>query len=95
MMYFYVSVYVYVCKQMYFYIQSYSVSTTLDKTVEENEHLQEKLVALHEQNASLTSQNHHLKDRVETMNFELMQSKTKVCIFCIFIKEKHKPQDTQ
>ncbi|KAF4793052.1 Coiled-coil domain-containing protein 18 [Turdus rufiventris] len=57
---------------------SYSVSTTLDKTVEENEHLQEKLVALHEQNASLTSQNHHLKDRVETMNFELMQSKTKI-----------------
>ncbi|KAI1236674.1 coiled-coil domain-containing protein 18, partial [Lamprotornis superbus] len=56
----------------------YSVSTTLDKTVEENEHLQEKLDALHEQNASLTSQNHYLKDRVETMNFELMQSKTKI-----------------
>ncbi|XP_063263583.1 coiled-coil domain-containing protein 18 isoform X2 [Prinia subflava] len=58
--------------------KSYSVSTTLDKTVEENEHLQEKLDALHEQNASLTSQNQYLKDRVETMNFELMQSKTKI-----------------
>ncbi|XP_017585387.1 coiled-coil domain-containing protein 18 isoform X2 [Corvus cornix cornix] len=58
--------------------KSYSVSTTLDKTVEENEHLQEKLDALHEQNASLTSQNHCLKNRVETMNFELMQSKAKI-----------------
>ncbi|XP_068055915.1 coiled-coil domain-containing protein 18 isoform X3 [Anomalospiza imberbis] len=57
---------------------SYSVSTTLDKTVEENEQLQEQLNALHEQNASLTSQNHYLKNRVETMNFELMQSKTKI-----------------
>uniref|UniRef100_A0A8C3N2F5 Uncharacterized protein n=1 Tax=Geospiza parvula TaxID=87175 RepID=A0A8C3N2F5_GEOPR len=47
----------------------------------------EKLDALHEQNASLTSQNHYLKNRVETMNFELMQSKTKVCIFIV-------PQDT-
>ncbi|XP_029815642.1 coiled-coil domain-containing protein 18 isoform X2 [Manacus vitellinus] len=51
--------------------KSYSVSTTSDKTVEENERLQE-------QNASLTSQNHYLKNRVETMNFELMQSKTKI-----------------
>ncbi|XP_064575825.1 coiled-coil domain-containing protein 18 isoform X1 [Zonotrichia leucophrys gambelii] len=58
--------------------KSYSVSTTLDKTVEENEQLQEKFDALHEQNASLTSQNHYLKNRVETMNFELMQSKTKI-----------------
>ncbi|XP_038001008.1 coiled-coil domain-containing protein 18 isoform X2 [Motacilla alba alba] len=58
--------------------KSYSVSTTLDKTVEENEQLQEQLDALHEQNASLTSQNHFLKNRVETMNFELMQSKTKI-----------------
>ncbi|XP_027507450.1 coiled-coil domain-containing protein 18 isoform X4 [Corapipo altera] len=51
--------------------KSYSVSTTSDKTVEENERLQE-------QNASLTSQNHYLKNRVETMNFELMQSKKKI-----------------
>ncbi|XP_066411784.1 coiled-coil domain-containing protein 18 [Molothrus aeneus] len=58
--------------------KSYSVSATLDKTVEENEQLQEKFDALHEQNASLTSQNHYLKNRVETMNFELMQSKTKI-----------------
>ncbi|XP_041277221.1 coiled-coil domain-containing protein 18 [Onychostruthus taczanowskii] len=58
--------------------KSYSVSTTLNKTVEENEQLQEQLDALHEQNASLTSQNHCLKNRVETMNFELMQAKTKI-----------------
>uniref|UniRef100_A0A663DPV4 Coiled-coil domain containing 18 n=1 Tax=Aquila chrysaetos chrysaetos TaxID=223781 RepID=A0A663DPV4_AQUCH len=58
---------------------SYSVSTTSDKTVEENEHLKEKLDALHEQNASLASQNHYLKNRVEAMNFELMQSKTRIC----------------
>lgn len=58
--------------------KSYSVPTTLDKTVEGNEHLQEKLDALHEQNASLTSQNYYLKNSVETMNFELMQSKTKI-----------------
>ncbi|KAM6128730.1 LOW QUALITY PROTEIN: coiled-coil domain-containing protein 18 [Phoenicopterus ruber ruber] len=57
---------------------SYSVSTTSDKTMEENERLQEKLNALHEQNASLASQNQYLKNRVETMNFELMQSKTKI-----------------
>uniref|UniRef100_A0A8C8B5E1 Coiled-coil domain containing 18 n=1 Tax=Otus sunia TaxID=257818 RepID=A0A8C8B5E1_9STRI len=56
----------------------YSVSTTSDKTVEENECLKEKLGALREQNASLTSQNHYLKNRVETMNFELMQSKTRI-----------------
>uniref|UniRef100_A0A8C0HJR8 Coiled-coil domain containing 18 n=1 Tax=Buteo japonicus TaxID=224669 RepID=A0A8C0HJR8_9AVES len=58
---------------------SYSVSTTSDKTVEENERLKEQLDALHEQNASLASQNHYLKNRVETMNFELMQSKTRIC----------------
>ncbi|XP_040466615.1 coiled-coil domain-containing protein 18 isoform X1 [Falco naumanni] len=58
--------------------ESYSVSTTSDKSAEENEHLKEKLNVLHEQNASLVSQNHCLKNRVETMNFELMQSKTKI-----------------
>uniref|UniRef100_A0A8C8EBA3 Coiled-coil domain containing 18 n=1 Tax=Otus sunia TaxID=257818 RepID=A0A8C8EBA3_9STRI len=63
----------------------YSVSTTSDKTVEENECLKEKLGALREQNASLTSQNHYLKNRVETMNFELMQSKTRVCTRLISI----------
>uniref|UniRef100_A0A8B9S1B3 Coiled-coil domain containing 18 n=1 Tax=Accipiter nisus TaxID=211598 RepID=A0A8B9S1B3_9AVES len=58
---------------------SYSVSTTSDKTVEENERLKKKLDALHEQNASLASQNHYLKNRLETMTFELMQSKTRIC----------------
>ncbi|XP_049664931.1 coiled-coil domain-containing protein 18 isoform X3 [Accipiter gentilis] len=59
--------------------KSYSVSTTSDKTVEGNERLKEKLDALHEQNASLASQNHYLKNRLETMTFELMQSKTRIC----------------
>ncbi|OWK64480.1 Coiled-coil domain-containing protein 18 [Lonchura striata] len=69
---------------------SYFLSTTLDKPVEENEQLQEQLDALHEQNASLTSQNHYLKNRVETMNFELMQSRTKVLFFimlCLFARD--------
>ncbi|XP_008943601.1 PREDICTED: coiled-coil domain-containing protein 18 [Merops nubicus] len=58
--------------------QPYSVATTSDKTVEENECLKEQLNALCEQNASLTSQNHYLKNRVEMMNFELVQSKTRI-----------------
>lgn len=58
--------------------ESCSVSTASDKTAEENERLKEKLDALHEQNASLTSQNHYLRNRVETMNFELVQSKTRI-----------------
>ncbi|PKU48147.1 coiled-coil domain-containing protein 18 [Limosa lapponica baueri] len=58
--------------------ESYSVSTTSDKTAEENERLKEKLDALHEQNAFLVSQNHCLKNRVETMNFELLQSKARI-----------------
>ncbi|XP_054240242.1 coiled-coil domain-containing protein 18, partial [Indicator indicator] len=58
--------------------ESYLVSTVSDKIVEENERLKEKLDALHEQNAALTSQNQYLKNRVEKMNFELMQSKTRI-----------------
>ncbi|XP_009977310.1 PREDICTED: coiled-coil domain-containing protein 18, partial [Tauraco erythrolophus] len=59
--------------------ESYSVSTTSDKTMEETERLKEKLDVLHEQNAALASQNQYLKKRVKTMNFELMQSKTRIC----------------
>uniref|UniRef100_A0A8C0B1J0 Coiled-coil domain containing 18 n=1 Tax=Buteo japonicus TaxID=224669 RepID=A0A8C0B1J0_9AVES len=69
----------YICIYKCMCVCSYSVSTTSDKTVEENERLKEQLDALHEQNASLASQNHYLKNRVETMNFELMQSKTRIC----------------
>ncbi|KFV43693.1 Coiled-coil domain-containing protein 18, partial [Gavia stellata] len=54
------------------------LSTTSHKTVEENECLKEKLDALHEQNVFLDSQNYYLKNRVETMNFELMRSKTRI-----------------
>uniref|UniRef100_A0A8C3LER7 Coiled-coil domain containing 18 n=1 Tax=Chrysolophus pictus TaxID=9089 RepID=A0A8C3LER7_CHRPC len=52
--------------------------TAFDKAVEENECLKEKLYDLHEQNASLASQNHYLKNRVETTNLELMESKTRI-----------------
>ncbi|XP_064311587.1 coiled-coil domain-containing protein 18 isoform X3 [Phalacrocorax carbo] len=58
--------------------ETYSVSTASDKTVEQNERLKEKLDALCEQNASLASQNQYLKNRVETMNLELIQSKTRI-----------------
>lgn len=58
--------------------------TAFDKAVEENERLKEKLNDLHEQNASLASQNRYLKNRVETTNLELMESKTRVCIFNVF-----------
>ncbi|XP_064004089.1 coiled-coil domain-containing protein 18 isoform X2 [Pogoniulus pusillus] len=58
--------------------KSYSVATVSDRTVEENERLKEKLDALHEQNAALTSQNHYLKTRMEKMNLELMQSNTRI-----------------
>ncbi|KAM9379132.1 coiled-coil domain-containing protein 18 [Phaethornis superciliosus] len=56
----------------------YSVFTASEKTAEETEHLKEKLHALHEQNAFLTSQNNYLKNRVEAMNFELIQSKPRI-----------------
>jgi len=58
--------------------------TAFDKAVKENERLKEKLNNLHEQNASLASQNHYLKNRIETTNVELMESKTRVCIFNTF-----------
>lgn len=51
---------------------------TYDKSVEENERLREKLNDLREQNASVASQNHYLKNKAETMNLELMQLKTKI-----------------
>ncbi|XP_053928480.1 coiled-coil domain-containing protein 18 isoform X2 [Cuculus canorus] len=66
------------CQEFQRKLESYSVSTSSDKSMDENDHLKETLDALHEQNASLTSQNHYLKNRVETMNFELMQSKARV-----------------
>ncbi|XP_021260455.1 coiled-coil domain-containing protein 18 isoform X5 [Numida meleagris] len=49
-----------------------------DKAVEENERLKEKLNDLHEQNASLASQNHYLNNKIETINLELMESKTRI-----------------
>lgn len=64
------------------------MATVSDRTVEENERLKEKLDALHEQNAALTSQNHYLKTRMEKMNLELMQSNTRVSIFSVFIYTK-------
>uniref|UniRef100_A0A8C4VTD3 Coiled-coil domain containing 18 n=1 Tax=Gopherus evgoodei TaxID=1825980 RepID=A0A8C4VTD3_9SAUR len=59
--------------------KSYPVSTPFNKSMEqENEHLREKLNALRDQNASLTSQNHCLMNKIETINFELTQSKTRI-----------------
>lgn len=54
------------------------VPTAFDKAVEENERLKEKLNDLHELNASLASQNHHLRNRIETTNLELVESKTRI-----------------
>lgn len=66
-----------------------------DKSVEENERLREKLNDLHEQNASVASQNHYLKNKAEAMNLELMQLKTKVCIFkCICFQKQTKALGT-
>lgn len=62
------------------------MSTTPEKIAEENECLKEKLNALHQQNAYLASQNRYLKNRAETVNVELMQSKTRVGIFSVFVK---------
>lgn len=68
---------------------------TYDKSVEENERLREKLNDLREQNASVASQNHYLKNKAETMNLELMQLKTKVCIFkCICFQNRTKARGT-
>ncbi|KAG6934255.1 coiled-coil domain containing 18, partial [Chelydra serpentina] len=59
--------------------KSHPVSTAFNKSMEqENEHLREKLNTLREQNASLTSQNHCLMNKIETINFELTQSKTRI-----------------
>ncbi|XP_066480276.1 coiled-coil domain-containing protein 18 isoform X1 [Tiliqua scincoides] len=56
-----------------------SFSLSLDKCMEEeNELLRDKLNMVREQNASLTSQNHHLMNEVETINFELKQSKARI-----------------
>lgn len=58
---------------------------------EENELLRDKLNMVREQNASLTSQNHHLMNEIETVNFELKQTKARVRILitCICFNAYH------
>ncbi|CAI5776679.1 Coiled-coil domain containing 18 [Podarcis lilfordi] len=54
-------------------------SLSLDKTLEEeNEILRDKLNIVREKNASLTSQNHHLMNKIETINYELNQSRARI-----------------
>ncbi|XP_077189030.1 coiled-coil domain-containing protein 18 isoform X2 [Paroedura picta] len=60
--------------------KSYSVS--FDKSMEEeNEQLRDKLNVLREQHTLLTSQNHQLMNQMETIQFELNQSKAKITFF--------------
>ncbi|XP_019386642.1 PREDICTED: coiled-coil domain-containing protein 18 isoform X3 [Crocodylus porosus] len=61
--------------------KSHSVSAAFNKSMEkENEHLKEKLSILHEQNSSLVSQNYCLMNKIETINLELAQSKTRISL---------------
>ncbi|XP_036624099.1 coiled-coil domain-containing protein 18 [Trichosurus vulpecula] len=52
-------------------------STSVDQ---ENKGLREKLNKLRQHNASLISQNHTLMNKIESLHFELTQSRTKICI---------------
>ncbi|XP_019357167.1 PREDICTED: coiled-coil domain-containing protein 18 isoform X4 [Gavialis gangeticus] len=61
--------------------KSHSVSAAFNKSMEkEKEHLKEKLSILHEQNSSLVSQNYCLMNKIETINLELAQSKTRISL---------------
>ncbi|XP_006265617.4 coiled-coil domain-containing protein 18 isoform X2 [Alligator mississippiensis] len=63
--------------------KSHSVSAAFNKSMEkkkENEHVKEKLSILHEQNSSLVSQNYCLMNKIETINLELAQSKTRISL---------------
>ncbi|XP_054837612.1 coiled-coil domain-containing protein 18 [Eublepharis macularius] len=57
--------------------KSYSVS--FDKSMEEeNEQLRDKLNVVREQNTLLTSQNYQLMNEIESINFEMNQSKARI-----------------
>ncbi|XP_072500126.1 coiled-coil domain-containing protein 18 isoform X3 [Notamacropus eugenii] len=61
--------------------KSYDVSSITNTSVDqENKGLREKLNKLRQHNASLISQNHTLMNKIESLHFELTQSKTKICV---------------
>ncbi|XP_074044275.1 coiled-coil domain-containing protein 18 isoform X3 [Macrotis lagotis] len=61
--------------------KSYVVSPITDISVDqENKGLREKLNKLRQHNASLISQNHTLMNKIESLHFELTQSRTKMCV---------------
>lgn len=47
---------------------------------QEVKNLREKLHKLRQQNACLVTQNHSLMTKIESVHFELTQSKAKVCL---------------
>ncbi|KAJ7332460.1 hypothetical protein JRQ81_014640 [Phrynocephalus forsythii] len=62
-------------------LQKKCYSQSFDKTMEEeNELLRDKLNVLRGKNELLTSQNHELMTEVETINFELKQTKARVSL---------------
>ncbi|XP_044531423.1 coiled-coil domain-containing protein 18 [Gracilinanus agilis] len=61
--------------------KSYVASSATNPSVDqENRGLREKLNKLRQHNASLISQNHALMNKIESLNFELTQSRTKICV---------------
>ncbi|XP_027710637.1 coiled-coil domain-containing protein 18 isoform X4 [Vombatus ursinus] len=61
--------------------KSYVVSSITNTSVDqENKGLREKLNKLRQHNASLISQNHMLMNKIESLHFELTQSRTKICV---------------
>ncbi|XP_020827687.1 coiled-coil domain-containing protein 18 isoform X3 [Phascolarctos cinereus] len=61
--------------------KSYVVSSITNTSVDqENKGLLEKLNKLRQHNASLISQNHILMNKIESLHFELTQSRTKICV---------------
>lgn len=63
------------CSLLIFQI-SFSSSNAMDQ---EMKSLREKLNKLRQQNACLVSQNHSLMTKIESVHFELTQSRAKVC----------------
>ncbi|XP_043857605.1 LOW QUALITY PROTEIN: coiled-coil domain-containing protein 18 [Dromiciops gliroides] len=59
------------------YVASSITNTSVDQ---ENKGLREKLNKLRQHNASLISQNHGLMNKIESLHFELTQSRTKICV---------------
>ena len=61
---------------LFFIFQMSFSSTSMDQEIRS---LREKLNKLRQQNACLVSQNHSLMTKMESVHFELTQSRAKVC----------------